>query len=368
MRNADWIDGRFVMAMRPGAHARLRLPARLALGRGGAAHRARRRRRARPRAPAAAHAPRREARERARVRRRPRGDHRLRRVALHAAPSRAATPRREPWATWRPEQAYGKPTLASDVFSLGLIAYELLTGKLLDLAVHLAARALRPLPRQGARAAAARAAEGVRVRSRRPLPARRSSSTTRSRRRFAARSRPSATRRRRAGAQQRVTGPTPTPFAVGMELFRRRARPRARPALPLPPLQRPDRRGDERVPVVRQRGQLVQGDHERAARSAATASAACCRSGPPARGVTRAASRATAARRAPIRRRPAPLRAARLPGPAAPFMRYCPVCKRKPGRPWSHADLPERCPRCRWPTSQRLLPLLRLVRPAPARE
>jgi len=34
------------------------------------------------------------------------------------------------------------------------------------------------------------------------------------------------------------------------------------------------------------------------------------------------------------------------------FMRYCPQCKRKPRRPWSHPDLPDRCPRCRWPVSR----------------
>jgi serine/threonine-protein kinase len=34
------------------------------------------------------------------------------------------------------------------------------------------------------------------------------------------------------------------------------------------------------------------------------------------------------------------------------FMRYCPRCKRKPKRAWSHPDLPERCPKCRWPTSR----------------
>lgn len=34
------------------------------------------------------------------------------------------------------------------------------------------------------------------------------------------------------------------------------------------------------------------------------------------------------------------------------FMRYCPVCKQKPRRLWSHAELPERCPRCRWPVSR----------------
>jgi serine/threonine-protein kinase len=40
-------------------------------------------------------------------------------------------------------------------------------------------------------------------------------------------------------------------------------------------------------------------------------------------------------------------------GELQPFMRYCPQCKRKPGRPWSHSDLPDRCTRCRWPVSRR---------------
>jgi hypothetical protein len=40
------------------------------------------------------------------------------------------------------------------------------------------------------------------------------------------------------------------------------------------------------------------------------------------------------------------------PGELRRFMRYCPVCKRKPGRPWSHPDLPERCTRCRGPVSR----------------
>jgi hypothetical protein len=39
-------------------------------------------------------------------------------------------------------------------------------------------------------------------------------------------------------------------------------------------------------------------------------------------------------------------------GRLQPFMRYCPICKRKPRRPWSHAELRERCPRCRWPVSR----------------
>jgi serine/threonine protein kinase len=42
-------------------------------------------------------------------------------------------------------------------------------------------------------------------------------------------------------------------------------------------------------------------------------------------------------------------------GQLRPFMRYCPLCKKKPGRVWSHEDLPDRCPRCRWPTSHAFL-------------
>jgi len=42
-------------------------------------------------------------------------------------------------------------------------------------------------------------------------------------------------------------------------------------------------------------------------------------------------------------------------GELRPFMRYCPLCKRKTRRVWSHPDLPDRCPRCRWPTSNAFL-------------
>lgn len=39
-------------------------------------------------------------------------------------------------------------------------------------------------------------------------------------------------------------------------------------------------------------------------------------------------------------------------GQLRPFMRYCPECKQKTRRVWSHPDLPDRCRRCRWPTSR----------------
>ncbi len=39
-------------------------------------------------------------------------------------------------------------------------------------------------------------------------------------------------------------------------------------------------------------------------------------------------------------------------GQLRPFMRYCPVCKAKTRRPWSHPALPQRCPRCRGPVAR----------------
>ena len=39
-------------------------------------------------------------------------------------------------------------------------------------------------------------------------------------------------------------------------------------------------------------------------------------------------------------------------GELRPFMRYCPSCKQKPKRLWTHTHLPDRCPRCRWPVSK----------------
>ncbi|NQZ96040.1 MAG: protein kinase [Myxococcales bacterium] len=42
-------------------------------------------------------------------------------------------------------------------------------------------------------------------------------------------------------------------------------------------------------------------------------------------------------------------------GQLRPFMRYCPLCKQKTRRVWSHPDLPDRCPKCRWPTNQAFL-------------
>jgi hypothetical protein len=38
-------------------------------------------------------------------------------------------------------------------------------------------------------------------------------------------------------------------------------------------------------------------------------------------------------------------------GELQPFMRYCPECKQKPKRAWTHHALPDRCPRCRWAVS-----------------
>ena len=246
-----------------------------------------------------------------------------------------------------PEQAYGRARFASDVFSLGLIAYEILTGFLPTWPFEWPPERYRTLHREGARAGAAGAAQGRAVRSGQALC--RWPDLLRS-----------ARARVRGGGRARADRAAPPPQAararplaargVGRGVpARARARPRA--ALPLPPLRRPDRRADGPLPVVRQRGQLVHRTSRAPRSSAPTARRACARSGRRARGVMRVASRATAGARRPTRRRCARAARAAATGQLRPFMRYCPLCKRKVKRVWSHADLPDRCPRCRWPTS-----------------
>ena len=345
-RNADWIDGRFVMASELAQGHVYDYRPRLALGPRGAAHRARRGRRARARALALAHAPRREARERAGLRGRSRGADRLRCVALHAAPSRAATPRPARWATWRRSRRTASRRSASDVFSLGR-----------DRATSCSPGSCSPgrFPgRPSATTASPRRCPSrcgrccdAPARSTPPTAIRRPSSCTpRSRRRSEA-----STRR----ARSRAAAPPAARAAPDADTVRGRhgsvpppPRPRARHALPLPPLQRPDRRGDERLSVVRHEGQLVRRDHARAADLSALRARRAARvdelpvvlRGPLPRQRPAAAPRSA---------RGAPLHAARLPGRAAPV----------------HALLPgvqaEARPRLEPPRSARALPALSLA-------
>ena len=248
-----------------------------------------------------------------------------------------------------PEQAYGKPTLASDVFSLGLIAYELLTGKLLawpfpwppERYDRFRAKVPEPLRPVLQKACAFDPA------GRYPSAVEFSAALEAAFARVEAAHHPHAQHRRR----RRALGPAPTPFAVGMELFKRR---HGRALELRYRCHRCDGPIAEAMPVCPWCGSaensfkeitaapLICGHCERGVLPEWTACPWCHAgrfqgNGRPPRPDPKAVRHC--ARRG-------------CPGQLRPFMRYCPVCKRKPGRPWSHPDLPERCPRCRWPTSK----------------
>ncbi len=246
-----------------------------------------------------------------------------------------------------PEQAYGKPTLASDVFSLGVLAYELLTGKLLawpfewppERYERFRAKVpeeLRPVLRRAC---------AFDPRARWPSAVEFSAALEAAFRRLAeARSAPRRPRRRRPLA------PPPTPLAVGQQIFRRRH----------------GRALGLRYRCHRCSGPIAEamsacpwcGSKENSFAEITAAPLICphCE-----RGVLPEwtscpwcfAGRFKGNGRAPRPDPRAERRCARrgCAGQLRPFMRYCPICKRKPGRPWSHPDLPDRCPRCRWPTS-----------------
>jgi serine/threonine-protein kinase len=244
-----------------------------------------------------------------------------------------------------PEQAYGRPRLASDVFSLGLIAYELLSGTLPTWPFEWPPAGhrrflsrvpppLRPVLRKAA-AFDPRHRYPDAVAFHRALE-----------RAFAKVEQPRARRSRR----RRREKPVLSPLALQAESFRRRSG----AALELRfRCHRCDGPISEAMRVCPWCGftdnsfreitryPLVCPSCERGVRPEWTECPWCH------------AGHFTGNGRKP---RPDPSAerqcAARgCPGQLRRFMRYCPVCKRKPGRPWSHPDLPDRCTHCRGPVS-----------------
>jgi hypothetical protein len=251
-----------------------------------------------------------------------------------------------------PEQAYGRVRLASDVFSLGLISYELLAGVLptwpfewpLPRHKRFEARVPAPLRPVLFKAMAFdprdRYSDGVAFHA----------ALERAWRRVEEEPERRAARRRR----KRRPAPTPSPLAVQAEAFRR-AHGKAL---------------DLRYTCRRCEGPISEamqvcpwcGSNENSFLELTSFPLVCpeCEKG--VRPEWSYCPWCYAGRFEPNGRKPphdpkAVRRCGRrgCSGELRPFMRYCPICKRKPGRPWSHPSLPDRCPRCRWPTHRGFL-------------
>ena len=247
-----------------------------------------------------------------------------------------------------PEQAYGRPRLGSDVFSLGLIAYEILTGVLPTWPFAW------PAPRHDR--FVARVPEPVRPVLKKAAmfdPARRypdavvfHEALERAFGRVASAESRKTRRRRRPNP-----GVAPSPLEVEAELFRKR---HGRSLQLRYRCHRCDGPLAEAMAVCPWCGSgensfreitaypLYCPDCERGLRAEWTSCPWCY------------AGRLEGNGR-PLRPEPEAERACRTrgcDGQLQRFMRYCPRCKRKPRRPWTHPDLPDRCPRCRWSVSR----------------
>jgi serine/threonine-protein kinase len=244
-----------------------------------------------------------------------------------------------------PEQAYGRPRLASDVFSLGLIAYELLAGTLPTWPFE--------WPAAGHRRFLARVPEPLR-----PVLRRAAAFDPRHRyadavafhraleRAFARVEQPRPARRRR----QRRAALELSPLALQAESFRRRHGAALELRLrchrcdgPIAETMRAcvwcGSTGNSFREVTRY--PLVCPECEHGVRPEWT-ECPWCHAG-------HFAGNGRLPRPDPAAERRCAARG--CPGQLRRFMRYCPLCKRKPGRPWSHPALPDRCPGCRGPVS-----------------
>jgi serine/threonine-protein kinase len=245
-----------------------------------------------------------------------------------------------------PEQAYGRARMTSDVFSLGLIAYELLTGKLLSWPFSWP-------PEEGFRRFTERVPPPLQ-------PVLKKAAAFQPRHRFPdgmALQRAIETALRRAERPERRTPRpvprrvAPSPLVVEAELFRRRHGrrlgmryrchrcdgPVAEAMTYCPWCGTPDNSFREVTPYP-----LVCPECERGVRPEWVACPWCY------------AGRFRGNGRSPRKDPQAERRCSRrgCPGTLRVFMRYCPICKQKPRRLWSHPELTDRCPRCRWPVSR----------------
>ncbi len=246
-----------------------------------------------------------------------------------------------------PEQAYGRPRFASDVFALGLIAYELLTGVLRTWPFdwpppgHARFRQKVPAPLQPVLRKAAEFDPARRYPDAGAFHA-------------ALEKALAQVEEPRRRPRRRRPRPVPSPLAAQSEAFRRAhgagrgmrfcchrcQGPIAEEMSHCPWCGDPDNSFQELTSYP-----LVCPECERGVRPEWTACPWCYEGRLQGNG----------------RRPPPDPRAERrcttpgCDGQLRRFMRYCPRCKRKTRRLWSHPELPDRCPRCRWPTHRAYL-------------